>query len=339
MKNLICGFLVLVMFFLSIQVYAQTDSLTLKNKHYIIGEIKSMEKGVLVIETSYSDDDFKIKWDEIEGIFSKQSILLTSSDKGRLYGPVISPEPGKLMIDTEDFGQITLDFDEVIYVKPIDKGFLDRLNASIDLGFTMTRASNQRQFTLRSRLGYIAEKWSLDGTYNTLTTQQDETDDISRTDGDISYIYVLPKQWLGMTRLDFLSNTEQRLQLRTNYKLGGGKYLIRSNYMYWSAFAGVSFNNENFFGDEDDRQSIESWFGTEINMFNTGDFSIFSNVFVYPSLTESGRVRVDYKIDLKYDLPLDFYIKTGLTLNYDNQPAIEAGSTDFVWQTSFGWSW
>ncbi len=339
MNNLLTSLLFLSLLFCGAQAFAQTDSLTLKNKHYIIGEIKSMDKGVLVIKTSYSKDDFRIKWDEIEGFFSEQSILLTSAERGRLYGPVISPELGKLMIDTEDFGQITLDFEEVLYVKPFDRRFLDRLNASIDLGFTMTRASNQRQFNLRSRLGYIAEKWSLDGTYNTLTTLQDEADEISRTDGDISYAYLLPKQWFVMARLDFLSNTEQRLELRTNYKLGGGKYLMRSNYMSWTAFAGTSFNNENFFGDENDRQSVESWFGSELNMFNTGDISIFSNVFVYPSLTESGRVRVDYKIDLKYDLPLDFYIKTGLTLNYDNQPAIQAGSTDFVWQTSFGWSW
>lgn len=29
------------------------------------GEIKSMNKGVLVIETDYSDSDFKIEWEKI----------------------------------------------------------------------------------------------------------------------------------------------------------------------------------------------------------------------------------------------------------------------------------
>jgi hypothetical protein len=48
---------------------------------------------------------------------------------------------------------------------------------------------------------------------------------------------------------------------------------------------------------------------------------------------------VDFAFDTKYDLPLDFYIRLGLTLNYDNQPVEGAGETDYVFQTSFGWEW
>jgi hypothetical protein len=62
-------------------------------------------------------------------------------------------------------------------------------------------------------------------------------------------------------------------------------------------------------------------------------------VLAYPSLTESGRIRVDNRIDLQYDLPMDFYIKTGFTINYDNQPVEGAAQSDYIWQTTFGWSW
>ena len=41
--------------------------------------------------------------------------------------------------------------------------------------------------------------------------------------------------------------------------------------------------------------------------------------------------------DLKYDLPLDFYIRLGYTLNYDNKPVEGATESDYVLQTSFGW--
>jgi hypothetical protein len=54
-------------------------------------------------------------------------------------------------------------------------------------------------------------------------------------------------------------------------------------------------------------------------------------------MTESGRWRIDYSFDTKYDLPLDFYIKVGFTLNYDNQPVAGASKTDYVFQTTFGW--
>ena len=319
--------------------YSQTDSLFLKNKNLIVGEIKSMDKGVLIMETSYSKEDFKIEWLEIERIISKVPFLITTEDGERFYGVITGSDSGKMIFKPEEQDQVELQIVEVIDIAKVEKGFLDRLNAGIDMGFTMTRARNQRQFTLRSRIGYITQKWTLDASINTLYSKQDETEDIRRMDANLTYIYLLRNDWFAVARLDFLSNTEQKLDLRTNTKLGLGKFINRSNKLYWNASAGFSFNNEQFSGEAANRQSAESWFGSEVNLYDIGDFNLLSNVFIYPSLTEKGRIRMDYRIDLKYDLPLDFYIKTGLTWNYDNQPTSGANTHDYVWQTTFGWSW
>jgi hypothetical protein len=42
-------------------------------------------------------------------------------------------------------------------------------------------------------------------------------------------------------------------------------------------------------------------------------------------------------LDIKYDLPLDFYIRNGLSLNFDNQPAVLGNELDYVWNLGFGW--
>ena len=42
---------------------AQSDSLIFSNGEMVIGEIKKMDRGVVTIETFYSDSDFKISWD------------------------------------------------------------------------------------------------------------------------------------------------------------------------------------------------------------------------------------------------------------------------------------
>ena len=47
----------------------------------------------------------------------------------------------------------------------------------------------------------------------------------------------------------------------------------------------------------------------------------------------------DFTLDTKYDLPYDFYIKIGFTINYDNKPAQGASETYYVFQTGFGWEW
>jgi surface polysaccharide O-acyltransferase-like enzyme len=47
------------------------DSLVFKNNNYMTGEIKSMSKGVLNIETDYSKSDFTIEWVDIKEIYTK----------------------------------------------------------------------------------------------------------------------------------------------------------------------------------------------------------------------------------------------------------------------------
>jgi hypothetical protein len=66
-----------------------------------------------------------------------------------------------------------------------------------------------------------------------------------------------------------------------------------------------------------------------------------TSLTAYPSLTESGRWRLDFKIETRYEMWFDddFYIKFSYSMNYDNQPPEGATDLDYVLQTGFGWSW
>ena len=56
---------------ISLNVAAQTDSLIFINGNYIVGEIKDMDRGIITIETDYSDADFKIEWSGIKEIYTE----------------------------------------------------------------------------------------------------------------------------------------------------------------------------------------------------------------------------------------------------------------------------
>lgn len=105
-----------------------------------------------------------------------------------------------------------------------------------------------------------------------------------------------------------------------------------------NASAGAAWNNENYTDPAiPSRNSAEGFAGLELNMFNMGDLGMFTSLYIFPSFTENGRVRSDFKFDLTYDLPLDIYFKLGYTLNYDNKPVEGASETDYVFQTTVGW--
>jgi hypothetical protein len=317
-------------------LYAQIDTLHLRNGDVMVGEAKSMDKGVITFETSYSDSDFKIEWDKVIGIYSRTSYLITLTNGNRHNGTLRSTDRVNVSILTDE-DTIPTTFRDIVYLKSIDAGFWSKFYASLDIGFSKTKANNLDQFSVRSTFGYIAERWSADANYNGLRSTQDDTEDVKRMDGGLTYRFLLPKDYFLLTQISFLSNTEQNIDLRTISKLGAGKYLIHTNYTYWGFQTGLSFNNETFTDETSDRQSAEAFLGTELNMYNREDLSLLTNIVAYPSLTESHRFRVDFTFDLKYDLPLDFYIQLGFTLNYDNQAAEETSNTDYVFQSTFGW--
>ena len=89
----------------------------------------------------------------------------------------------------------------------------------------------------------------------------------------------------------------------------------------------------------DSRNSAVAFVAAEFIIFDLGDLELGTKCFAYPSLTEAGRFRTDFNINVKYDFPLDFFIKLNYTLNYDNQPAIGAPKSDYVFQTTLGWEW
>jgi len=319
-------------------VFSQRDSLILKNKDVIVGEIKSLDKGVLTIETGYSKSDFTIEWSGIKEIYSKTTFLVTLKDGSRINGTFHSDSLNKIIITDNEGKKTETTLENIVYLKGLKSSFWSRVHANIDAGLSISKANNLKQYNVRSGFGYLADKWLADVFYDDTRSSQDSVADTKRTEAGASFTYFLPKDWYLLAALNTLKNTEQALKLRFTGKLGGGKYVIHTNRSYWGIGAGGSYNNESFTNGTSARSSVEGYLGTEINLFDIGDFSLLSNLYVYKSFTESGRWRSDFKLDTKYDLPHDFYIKFGITLNYDNQPAVAGKETDYVYVFSIGWS-
>ena len=322
-------------------IKAQNDSLILLNKDVIIGEAKSMDRGVLTYDTDYADSDFKISWDNVAEIYTKTIFLITLSDGSRYNGHLESVGPEKMVIVTTEGERHETNRDNIVHMDDIDQGFWSQLYFSIDVGFDLTKANNFSQLSARSNIGYDAKRWGVEASYNTLYSSQDDVDDINRSDGGVGGKYYLPKDWYPLINYSFLKSTEQLLDLRSTIKGGMGKYVIHTIRSYWGFSAGANYNNEDYLSDTPTRTSWEGFIGTELNLYDIGDLNLLTNIIAYPSFTESGRWRTDFNIDVKYEMPFDddFYIKLGVTFNYDNRPVEGASETDYVFHTGFGWEW
>ncbi|MEC3906977.1 DUF481 domain-containing protein [Tamlana sp. 2201CG12-4] len=119
--------------------------------------------------------------------------------------------------------------------------------------------------------------------------------------------------------------------------LGAGKFLVSTNKLYWRLSTGFAYTIENYTDKNLNKTSLESVISSTFNVFDLKDFELDSNINIFPSLSEKGRTRVGFDTKLKYNLPFDFYLKLGFTLNYDNQPAIIGNDTDYYFSSEFGW--
>lgn len=318
-------------------ISAQKDSLVFTNNNIMVGEVKALDKGVITIETDYSDSDFKIEWDKVRELYSESTYLINLTDGRRLNGTIRSVAAPDWEIYRVSGDTVKVRRDEIVYFKSYKEDFWSRVSASIDADYSFTKANNFNQIGGRANIGYTAPKWWLKASYSLLRSNQDDVEPVRRQDGSLSYRAFLRKDWYFGTMISFLSNTEQLLNLRSNLKAGMGKYIIHTNVSYLAVEGGISGVNENFENQLANQNSLEAYLGSELNLYDIGDWSLLTRLIVYPSLTESGRWRVDYNLDTKYDLPLDFYIKAGLTLNYDNQSIEGATDLDYVVQTGIGW--
>jgi len=321
------------------KITAADDTIYVSSKYLIVGEIKEMGKGVLTVETEYSDSDFKIDWGKVNEIYSSRLFIITTSSGKRYYGTVRTDKSDKSnIIITEGNNRAKTRISDIVYINQVNEDFLSRLSASFDLGFSLAKTNNLLQFSLRTNIGYLTNAWSVNASYSGVRSSQDDVEPTKRNEGSLDFRYFLPYDWFVFIANNLLQNDEQKLKIRSITQAGFGNYIIRTNSLYLAAGAGAAWNNENYTDPEiENRSSTEGLAGLEFNIFNLGDIDFLTSLTIYPSFSEKGRIRADYKADLKYDFPFDIYINLGYTFNYDNKPVEGASKSDYVIQTSVGW--
>lgn len=339
-NNIFRYFLITILFMNLNFSLAQSDTIHLDTGEIIIGELKEMKRNLTTIGTQFTENDLQIKWNKVKDLKTVNQYLITLTSGNRFTGRIVSVNDHNVAIVVAKDTLTKANIKSIVFIRQIKNDFLDRLDASLSLGYNFTKANDLTQYSMRSNVGYKAKKWLATASYNQIISSQDDAERTQRLDANAVYNRFLKKNWFILGEINLLSNTAQNINLRSLGKIGLGKYIVQTNDRYWGLQTGISFNNESFNiqTGNNSKNSTEAFLGMEVNFYDIGDFHMLSRVVLYPSLTESGRWRSDFNLDIKYDLPLDFFINIGFSLNYDNQPIQTGLETDYIFQTTLGWS-
>jgi len=306
----------------------KTDIILLVNGDRITGEIKQLEHGKLRVGTD-SLGEIRIEWDDIERIDSDYEFQFERSDGTRITGFIKdSPDQKEITLANDD-ENTSFAHSKVVRISLIEDRFFERLKGSLSFGYSFTKASEVSQGNLGFRATHRTEvrSFTLD-TSTIITNDQEGEGGTQRSDVAIELTRFRKDRWFNSYWLGFESNDELRLNLRSSLGTGLGRFLIQTNTSELSVMGGLVGTNEdvdNVLGISSTRQNFEGLLGIDYSryIFDDPTLDLSTSLLAYPSITESGRLRAQFDLNLRWEVINDLYLDIKYYNTYDSDPQTE----------------
>jgi putative salt-induced outer membrane protein YdiY len=323
----------------SVHAKRTDDVVVLKNGDRLTGEIKSLQRGELKFKASYMAEAVRLDWSKVERLESKDRFLIALVD-GQLFtdslrlSPVGTGAANFLIGGAPRVGQMT-----VLKITPVEAGFFRQLEGTVDFGFSFTSGNDQYQTEFLASVTYRTGDHSLTASLDSVFSGQPRGARSARNQFVFDYRKQLSPKWYVGGLFELLRSDQQSLSLRTT--VGGllGRKLLQTERTRISFFGGLAGARENYFAPTASPRmtSADALTGLEFNTFRFSSTDIGSRFILYPSLTTPGRVRMQFKSDLRIKLVKDLNWGFHLYENFDSKPPVEADKNDLGVSTSLGW--
>ena len=318
----------------------KTDVLVCGNGDVLACEIKELDLGKLRVKTSTMSTVY-VKWEHVTSLTSAFGYAVETNEGHRYAGSFVKNDrPRILSIYTRD-GQIDVHMDDITRIDPLGQTFFERLDGHLDLGFNYTKSTDITQLYTSFSSKYRREKYIVNVGVETNVTSSGNEDIKRRWDGNGSYRWLYPDRYYANYTLGAQRNDELGINLRSYATATLGRYFAQSSHHEFSGAMGLSGNQENT-ADAGTRENVEGVFSLDYAFirFKEPEANIATTFTWYPSLTNSGRNRVEYDVRLKYEIVDDFFWSLSVYYSYDSRPPDGAsGKDDYGIVNSIGYSW
>ena len=336
LKNSIKVFIVSALLLFNSNLFAQkTDVVIMQNGDHITGELKRLEFGILVFKTD-DIETINIKWNKIKSVQTNNIYEVELVDGRVYYGSI---EPGKLD-GTLLIKGVTLEsrlfMKFIVKITRIKESFWDILSGFVKLGFSFTKASQIGQLSFGFSGKYRTKDFYAELNANSVVTTTKQEPTSRKQDIFLTYNRFLENRWFWAGRIGAEENTELGIQLRTSFGGGAGFNIIQTNKNFLNTLAGLSLNREWFIDSVEARNNLEGLISSnyQIFIYDHPKVSLETALNIFPGLTDFGRVRSNFDVNLDWEIFLDFYWVVSFYFNYDNKPTGNASQSDYRIESS-----
>ena len=317
----------------------RTDVITLSNGDRLTGDVERLDRGRVEFKT---DDigTIYLEWDKVSSMVSSSQFEIITTDGSRFLGTLGAQLTRQLLV-TNALGELALPMNEVSAIRPIGGSFWQRLDGSLDLGFSYTKSSGVAQLNLNTTTIFRGPAFEARLTGSaTLTREQNEENDDRGTLQTSLFRYRGQRWYIGAAG-GVETNDSLGLILRTQAGGTTGIRWVNTNRAQLWAGTGLSVNNEQG-EDTEPTQNIEAVANLRASYYTYDrprtniDFSFE----YYPSLNDFGRQRIQLDAAFKREVWKDFFISLTVFDSFDSRPPNpESNTNDVGLVLSFGWTY
>jgi hypothetical protein len=306
----------------------KTDVVVLRNGDRISGDIVSLEFGILTLSTD-NMDTLSIEWPAVRSVTSKFDFAIERTDGTKSHGAIATSADGADLVVDSEAGAARIPMQEVERISRFSPRFWDRINGSLAVGFSYTKSSSIEVGSVNFNANYRST--TVDGSLafsaNTTKDSSGKTTDRALLNGGVQFLQQSRNFW------GLLASLERDQTLGIDARLVGGAALgrrfVQTNYTEVTGIAGLVASEEWIVDDPTPKASVEAVLGGSWQVFKFIEpkTRLDLGLYVFPSLTVSGRYRGTGELNLTHKFPHD--ITLGLTgyLSYDNQPPEATAAT------------
>ena len=319
--------------------YTKTDVVIIKNGDRLTGEVKSLDRGRLRFKTD-ATDTINIEWDEVAYLSSDQNIQVETLLGTRYLGHLVrSEEKSNIVVET-NAGPIKLNNIQVVHMTPIEEKGVNRLDGDITAGYNFTKASEVEQLNVGLDLEFRTEIRILSLGFDSVLTDSAENDANQRQSLDLDYKRLLRNRWLLGGNISLNRNDELGIDLRTSVGGGGGRILRQTDHSSLILEGGLLATRENLAGGTPKQNTLEEYGTVTWDWFryDSPELDLSTSLEVIPNLSDTGRVRGELDITLKWEMIEDLFWELSYYNSYDSRPATAgAEKNDYGVITSLGY--
>lgn len=321
------------------------DVVVMKNGDKFTGEIKALQNGELIFKSDYMKDSVHLDWKQVATLQSKDTFIVALTDGQHVTGFLdkgATPEDGGENFKIVATGSsVKVNPSEVIAIGQREPSFWNQLTGSINYGFDFASGNNATSSSLGADVAFRTTKNSVQLATTSQFSSQTNAENTNRFTFDSQYARKLTNKWLAVGLFSLLKSNQQDLELRTTYGGGFGRKLVQTDNTALTVIGGAAYSHESYVPQasmEPVRNNAESLLGLTFSTFRFKTLNLNSQTFLFPSLTDPGRLRLSSQSNLRIELVRNFYWSLQLYENHDTRPPINAPKNDLGVTTSLGWT-